>query len=272
MSSMHPKSAVCCSILLVVLLSGAQACCFAATVSPEGQTDGRRLALVIGNGEYPGRPLRNPAHDAFSVSQALKRAGFEVWLTIDAGVSPMEEAVNSFVGEVGPGDVALFYYSGHGVLIHGATYLLPTDMDAAGTEEIRYRCHSAELVGARLANAGAALSIVIVDTCRDEGDWDAASAGPPPSGGRGDSCIIFSTLAGARALDSPAAEMSLFTRHLVAALGTPGKSLMELFMDVSDRVVESSGGSQQPVIYLTGRAAEFRFFPESEDGTVPNRK
>lgn len=37
-----------------------------------------RVALVIGNGDYPEIPLSNPANDARIIAQALRDQGFQV--------------------------------------------------------------------------------------------------------------------------------------------------------------------------------------------------
>ena len=37
-----------------------------------------RLALVIGNADYPGNRLANPANDAADIAALLKLSGFEV--------------------------------------------------------------------------------------------------------------------------------------------------------------------------------------------------
>jgi uncharacterized caspase-like protein len=40
--------------------------------------ESRRLALVIGNSEYPQAPLKNPVNDAAAMEATLKKLGFEV--------------------------------------------------------------------------------------------------------------------------------------------------------------------------------------------------
>ena len=45
---------------------------------------GRRVALIIANSAYKGRPLANPKVDAGIVAPALTQAGFDVTTVIDA--------------------------------------------------------------------------------------------------------------------------------------------------------------------------------------------
>jgi hypothetical protein len=55
------------------------AAALASAMSASAVADGRRVALVIGNGAYRSVPaLPNPPNDAGDVTAALKRLGFEV--------------------------------------------------------------------------------------------------------------------------------------------------------------------------------------------------
>lgn len=260
-------------LLLCVLLVLFSHPSFAFAASEIQNETGRRVALVIGNRAYPERLLRNPLNDARVMSETLEASGFQVQYALDCGQEVMEKAINSFVSSLQPGDTALFYYSGHGILLGGATYLLPVDMSADDERRVSYYTHSAELIGARMANAGAALVIILVDACREGQSRDTGPCGPgsakpiPPSG----ACIIFSTAAGSPAVDSPGSDVSLFTGILAEKMLIPGKSLHELFVEVSDSVIERSGGKQQPVLCLAGRAGEFRFASDQKKSTADGK-
>lgn len=228
---------------------------------------GRRRALVIGNSDYTNRHLRNAVNDARAMKEALSRAAFDVTLVLDADREAMEQAINEFIRRTQPGDTALFYFSGHGAQVEGATYLLPTDFFDKEKDAIRYYCHSASLISARMAGAGASVDIAIIDTCRDEQYYEVTPSAPGPQAvnPRRGSCILYSTVAGSKAIDSPQADLSLFTKHFVEAMQSPDYNLIDIFQEVSDAVMQQSGGKQQPAIFLTGRAGEFRFFPPRED-------
>jgi uncharacterized caspase-like protein len=77
----------------------------------------KRVALVVGNGNYEHAPqLDNPIRDARLIASTLKELGFAL---IGGGAqenlerSSLEQAVRSFGRAIGPGTIALFYYSGH---------------------------------------------------------------------------------------------------------------------------------------------------------------
>jgi len=74
-----------------------------------------RIALVIGNGNYQSRPLKNPVNDAQDIAQALRQLGFSVIFKTNADQATMENAINHFGKKLDGGAVGLFYYSGHGV-------------------------------------------------------------------------------------------------------------------------------------------------------------
>jgi len=75
----------------------------------------RRRALVIGDDNYPDRPLRNSVNDAVSVGATLRDLGFVADVQLNVSMIQMEQAADRFVAAVRPGDTALFYYSGHGM-------------------------------------------------------------------------------------------------------------------------------------------------------------
>ena len=79
----------------------------------------RRWALVIGNDDYPRVALKNATNDARSMQSALQKAGFTVSLALNTNLRTLDESILKFLKGVQPGDVALIYYSGHGMQIDG---------------------------------------------------------------------------------------------------------------------------------------------------------
>ena len=97
-------------------------------IRPAGNA--RRVALVIGNNEYPWGRLTNAASDAKAMADALAAAGFDranITLQTDATLRGMQRAIRAFVEGIRSGDLAFVYYSGHGVEVRGKNYLLPVD-------------------------------------------------------------------------------------------------------------------------------------------------
>ena len=145
----------------VVLLLSLVLLASAAVALAEG-----RVALVVGNSTYAhiGR-LPNPENDAAAVSAALRRLGFEVTTTLDAGLTELNQALRRFTRHSAGADVALVFYAGHGLEMDGVNYVVPVDARLERDVDVRYETATLEdLVASTL---GASLRLVILDACRN---------------------------------------------------------------------------------------------------------
>src|ERR1700682_86795 len=127
----------------------------------------RRIALVIGNDAYPEKRLHNAVNDARSMKSALEDAGFTVQMRVDATQQQMEAAIDDFTGRGNPGDIALFFYAGHGMQINDQNYLIPVDFQAHTAVDAKYKSYPAQRVQENLEAAGAAIQIIVLDACRN---------------------------------------------------------------------------------------------------------
>jgi caspase domain-containing protein len=237
-------------VVLTILLgirAGYAAPADARPAAPAAQAD-RRLALVIGNNAYAETPLRNAVPDATAIASALKDAGFAVTVLTDVTFPRFERAVLDFSSQLQPTDVALFYFSGHGVEVDKENYLIPVDF--AGAEaDVKYKAYSASRVYEHLARAR--VRFIILDACRNNPFGSTrrlrrgglASMDDMSTTG---TMIAFATGPGATADDNAPGKNGLFTTHLLAALTEPGVPAHELFRRVRARVTAASGGKQQP--------------------------
>src|SRR6185369_11541168 len=99
-----------------------------------------RVALLVGNGAYPGQRLANPVNDARLLERVLRRLDFDVEILIDAGKAKLEQAIVRFgerIEQAGPAAASLFYFAGHGVQYMGSNYLLPTDAEIPATRYLK---------------------------------------------------------------------------------------------------------------------------------------
>ena len=76
-----------------------------------------RVALVIGNGAYRNSPLRNPVNDARLMRNLLRQAGFSVTMLENARKNELVNAIRRFGRSLRSSNAALFYYSGHHVIL-----------------------------------------------------------------------------------------------------------------------------------------------------------
>ncbi|MGA3019464.1 MAG: caspase family protein [Bryobacteraceae bacterium] len=198
----------------------------------------RRLALVIGNNAYRDRPLQNAVNDAQAVRAALAEVGFDVDLKLNVGIAEMEDAAGEFVARVRPGDVAVFYYSGHGMQVGDQNYLIPVDFEARTAVDAKYKSYAASRIQENLEAAGVGLQIIILDACRDNPYLSLRSGAgglAAMQAGKG-TYIAFATGPGKTADDNPMGRDGLFTGALVEALREPGLTLDQVFNRVRAQV------------------------------------
>jgi len=209
---------------------------------------GKYVALVVGNDAYPNIPLANAVNDAKAMGSALKDVGFDVDVLLNSDLRTMERGVDSFVKKLEPGDVALFFYAGHGIQLAGENYLVPVNFNAKDEADAKYEAYSASRVQERMEGSGARINIVILDACRNNPFRGSRAAGgglAAMNTGRG-TFIAFATAPGSTASDNPKSGNGLFTGHLVTTLREPGLTLDQLFNRVRQKVYAESGQKQLP--------------------------
>src|SRR6266702_3657608 len=88
-----------------------------------------RLALIIGNGNYPdaAAPLAQPINDARGLSAALRGEGFEVDVIEDATRDDMRRAVDRLKARIKPDTVVMLFFGGYGVQVGRESYMIPVE-------------------------------------------------------------------------------------------------------------------------------------------------
>jgi tetratricopeptide (TPR) repeat protein len=161
----------------------------------------------------------------------------------------MQQRIERFLAGVHAGDVALLYYSGHGMQIDGENLLVPVDFPDPPESQAPNACIRLDKVQRDMEKAAAGLSIVIMDACRDNPykhgrAWARGMA--PPEAGLG-SYVAFAASPGHTADDNSSERNGLFTKYLLAGLNNP-PPLSQLFRGVRDAVYQSSNRYQQPYL------------------------
>lgn len=222
---------------------------WAAAVASSYVTWPRAVALVVGNGDYaPIWRLRNPVNDAAAVAAALKRLGFEVTEEYDADQVALNEALAAFETASDGAEVALVFYSGHGLARDGSEYLL--SVDARADEAPLQAVVALDDVVAATARASA--SVVILDAMfvHERSVREAPERrvpGPPPAANL---LVAYAGSHGGVVHDGEG-ENSPYTAALLRHLEGPRQTVLATFGAVAAEVFDRTGGRQEPAVYST---------------------
>lgn len=206
------------------------------------------VALVIGNGAYRQSPLSNPANDARAMRDALVDLGFTVELKIDTDRKQLGAGIEHFKTRLRRGDLAVFYYAGHGFQIGGENYLVPIDFDGHDEASATFDSYPIARLTEGMENSGATLNIIILDACRNNPFRGARAMGgglASMSAAAG-TFVAFATSPGKTASDNSRGKNGLFTAYLLEALQEPGLTLDDVFNHTRERVFNASKGAQIP--------------------------
>jgi|GEM_PF-4107269 hypothetical protein len=227
------------------------------TVSPiAAQTVGKKVALIIGNGDYSDMPqLKNPVNDATDVAASLKSLGFDVTSIYNASRKQIDKAISTF-REVLSQDrqsEGFFYYAGHGVQSKGVNYLIPVGADIGTEADLDDEAVSLQRVLGNIEDAGNLVNIVVLDACRNnplpakarsvERGLAVVASAPP------ESIVLFSTAANETAEDG-AGRNSPFAKALLDHLADPG-DITTTIKAVTAEVKSLTGGRQTPFQYTS---------------------
>ncbi len=231
----------------------------------------RRLAFVVGIDAYPNlgadAQLQRAVSDAEAVGNTLSGLGFVVTRLTRAPVTQevLLRRFGEFTRTVEAGDLVLFYFSGHGIGLDGANYLLPSDVPSlqAGDERlIKARALAETDVSGDLRSKGARVAVLVLDSCRNDPFSDPGHRSLAL--GRGLARVepatgvltIYAASAGHQALDrlsdtNDPDPNSVFTRVFIKTLKEPGLNVSELGDRVRDDVAtlaRSAGQDQVPAV------------------------
>ncbi len=226
----------------------------------------KRVALVVGIGAYRNvERLRNPANDAVLIAGTLKELGFTLvgdGPQTDLDKGGLTKAIEAFGRALTGADVALFYYSGHGLQVQGVNWLVPTDANPTRTQDLDFQMVNADLITRQMDGARTKLNIVILDACRNNpfavsglrGTGGGLAEMRAPEG----TLISYATQPGAVAQDGKGMN-SPYSMALADAMRVPGQDVFRTFNQVGLAVKRATGGEQQPWVSNSPIDGEFAF-------------
>lgn len=233
----------------------------------------RGVALVIGQSEYQHlSKLPNPASDARQIEELLDKLGLETDVVENRDARRLKRDFDAFLEDAEGADVALVYYSGHGIEAGGENFLLPVDADLDAAAIAGEKFVSLEEMLGELRRK-AKITIFLVDACRTnpfppgtalkrhaEAAPAAISASglgaprsavslmaPDKSNGENLGIVIgFAASPGQVALDGPEGGTSPYAAALLKHLGANDFDFADVMTMVSEEVYLSTRNQQQP--------------------------
>ncbi|MEI2297715.1 caspase family protein [Ensifer sp. MJa1] len=231
-----------------------------AAGSALAEESGKRLALIVGMTDYiAAGVLPNAVRDAEAFEVFIKQQGFETDLVLNANRRNLAEALARFSRKIKPEDVALFYYAGHGMQLHGENFLVGIDARLESEFDVPGETMALSEIVAALEKR-ARISLVFLDACRNNPLADrlnrevegatrgAATRGLAPIETQGAGTLVaFAAAPGQVAADGTDGH-SPFTRALIANLSGPGLEVGTAFKRVIRAVRLETDGKQSPQI------------------------
>lgn len=250
------------SLMPVAWLGGASLTTWAAQRAGAS----RRVALVIGNGQYTQAPLPNPENDARLIGATMKSLGFDVDLQLNLKAREFKKVLRDFGRRMDDDESAsVFFYAGHGMQIDRRNYLLPIDLNLRDEGEVKDESIDLEdALLSRIDRVRPRARIFIIDACRDNpfaGRTRSlrASAGLAEMAAPG-ALIAFSAAPGRTAEDGPPGTNSIYARHLAQEMRVEGVEVEEMLKNVRVKVLRETRERQIPWVN-TSMVVNFVFNP-----------
>jgi len=228
----------------------------------------QKQALVIGNGAYPDKwALSNPVNDATDVAAALENLGFKVTVLTDKNKRSMSNAVQNFASGLQNGDVALFYFSGHGFSgkdpnARDTNFLVGSFQEMVRTRDaLEEESLDASFVVRSLRSKNAqGINVMILDACRNvptgfleehKGTFEEGLV----SLGKYERFIMnYATQPLKKALGSKNQRNSFYTQYLVEGLknrSLTSRNISEFFNEVGLTMADTVGNQQVPLVEMS---------------------
>src|SRR6195256_900577 len=192
-----------------------------------------RLALVIGNGNYPdaAAPLVQPINDARALTGALRRNGFDVDVVEDASKDDMSRAIGRLKSKIKPDSVVMLFFGGYGVQVGRESYMIPVDAAIWKESDVRRDGLSIEAVLEVMKEKGARAKLVVVDASRRnpyERRFRAFSHGLAPINAP-DNALILSSATPGKVADDSGSQNSVLVTELLNNIGSKAAGAEAVF-------------------------------------------
>ncbi len=247
-----------------------------AMVQVFAQDGGNRVALVIGNANYPDSdtPIATVTSDSRALAEEFRRFGFSVELGANLGRQDMRRIVLAFMESIKPGTTALFYFGGLGLQVARQTYLVPVDAQIWSEADVVREAISLDDLVTEMNRKGAKIKIILIDAARRnpfERRFRPSASGLAPLNVSDGSLALFSAQPGKVMRDEGAGQYGVFANELLKELRAPDQTAEQAFARARMGVSQASNGETLP--WLSSSLSEDFFFrlPPRGANTPANR-
>lgn len=207
-----------------------------------------RVALLIGNNEYPTAPLRNAANDARDLAATLRELGFTVILRENASRKDMIESIREFGQALEGAQTALFFYAGHAMQFKDRNYLIPVDAAMGSEEDVTFFSVEIGQVFDRIDRARTRFNFIVLDACRDNpfaSSFKVSSSGLAQMSAPSGTLVAYATAPGAVAADG-GGRNGIYTKHILQNIKAPDLPAEIMFKRVREGVERETRRLQTP--------------------------
>ena len=196
----------------------------ASTTSLQTMKKEKRVAFVIGNGDYYEFPLETATRDADIMKTFLEEHNFEVIYAEDASKRAIIKGIRAFNASMQEDGIALLYFTGHTIQVKGKNYLIPVEASIENDYHVLYEAVELDAIIKKMKKNGNRLNIVIINAANQNAyaeKFRVKKKGLAKIKTPSNMDLIFSTAPNKALKDYP------FTTKLVPLLSLKGTSNQE---------------------------------------------
>ena len=230
----------------------ASSTCSATEVQQPAHADTNRVALVIGNFNYPDAdtPLAQTGNDAYALASALRKDGFDVDLVQNATRNDMQRAIERLEAKLRHDSIVMIYFGGYALQSGGQNYLIPVDASIWDEQDVRHVGVGADWLFAGLKSSGAHVRLAVIDASRRnpyERRFRSYSHGLAPIRADENALILTSEPPGVVADDTDGSNSPLITA-LLHEMTSSTRSVEEIFERTRLAVALTTQNQQHPAV------------------------
>ena len=212
--------------------------------------DQQRLALVIGNADYPDAdsPLLVALKNARAVAAQLQKAGFEADTFEDLTKEALQQTLQRFYEKIESGAIVVFFFSGYGIQTARQNFIIPIDAQIWTEADVRRTGVSIDAILAAIRQRGAGTRILVLDASRRnpfERRFRSYSAGLAAMDTPANTIVIAAAMPG-KVISDADPEGSLFVDELLRQTNAPGVPVVDVFNHTREDVSRATNGEQVP--------------------------